>query len=201
MKIRGLAFLLLLTAVSPLSPVMAQDQKANGTPGEAEMTAAMMKAAQPGEQHKHLARYVGDWEYTSKMWMMPGQPAAESKGTMHGESMMDGRYVQHHWKGTFSGMPFEGLGTEAYDNTSKEYLSTWIDNVGTGIMMSTGSCDAAGKVCTQSNEMVDPMSGQKMTMRSVITWADNDHFKNEMFAKDPSGNEMKTMEITAWRKK
>ncbi len=201
MKIRGLAFLLLLTAVSPVSPVGAQNQKVDGTPGEADMMAAMMKAAQPGEQHKHLARYVGDWEYSIKTWMMPGQPAMDSKGTMHAESMMDGRYVQHHWKGSFSGMPFEGLGTEAYDNTTKQYLSSWIDNVGTGIMMSTGSCDAAGKVCTQNSEMVDPMSGQKMTMRSVITWADNDNFKNEMFAKDASGNEMKTMEITAWRKK
>jgi hypothetical protein len=121
---------------------------------------------------------------------------------MHGESLMGGRYIRHHWKGAFAGMPFEGEGTEAYDNTAKQYMSTWIDNMGTGMMMSTGTCDDAGKVCTMTGDMVDPMSGQKISMKSVITWTDDNHFKNEMYMKDPaSGSEMKTMEIAASRKK
>lgn len=198
MKVRGIAILCLL-ALS--APVAAQDKKVEGgAPGEAEM-AAMMKAAQPGENHKHLARMAGDWEYTSKMWMAPGQPPEDSKGTMHGEMVMDGRYVQHHWKGNMAGMAFEGLGTEGYDNMTKKFVSSWIDNMGTGIMTSTGSCDAAGKVCTSTGDMLDPMSGQMVTTKMVITWIDNDHFKNEMFGKDPSGKDMKMMEINASRKK
>lgn len=201
MKARTIAMLCLSTLLG-VSGVMAQDKKPEGTaPSEAEMMAAMMKAAQPGEQHKHLARYAGDWEYTSKAWMAPGQPPEESKGTMHGEVLMGGRYVRHHWKGSFSGMPFEGEGTEGYDNTAKQYFSTWVDNMSTGIMMSKGSCDAAGKVCTTMGEMADPMGGPTMQMKSVITWTGNDQFKNEMFMKDPAGNEMKTMEISASRKK
>jgi hypothetical protein len=200
MKVRGIAILCLL-ALS--APVVAQDKKAEGSaPGEAEMMAAMMKAGQPGEQHKHLGRMAGDWEYTSKMWMAPGQPPEESKGTMHGEMLMGGRYVQHHWKGNMMGMPFEGMGTEGYDNTTKKFISNWIDNMGTGMMTSTGTCDEAGKVCTLTGDMADPMSGQTMTTKEVITWTDNDHFKNEMYGKDPaSGNEMKMMEISASRKK
>ena len=201
MKARAIAMLCLSTLLG-VSGVMAQDKKAEGKPpGEAEMMAAMMKAGEPGENHKHLGRMAGDWEYTMKSWMAPGQPPEESKGTMHGEMLMGGRYLRHHWKGSFSGMPFEGMGTEAYDNMSKKFLSTWIDNMGTGIMMSTGTCDAAGKSCTMVGDTADPMSGQTMTMKGVITWADNDHFKNEMFVKDPSGNEMKVMEISASRKK
>jgi hypothetical protein len=206
MKARGTAMLCLfalLGLVGIVAPVAAQNQKVDGTPpGEADMMATMMKAAAPGEQHKHLARMAGDWEYTSKMWMAPGQPPEESKGTMHGEMVMGGRYVQHHWKGSFSGMPFEGMGTEGYDNMSKKFISSWIDNMGTGMMMSTGTCDDAGKVCTMTGDMPDPMSGQTVSTKGVITWIDNDHFKNEMFMKDPaSGNEMKTMEIVASRKK
>lgn len=202
MKARGIAMLCLLTLVGVVAPVLAQNEKAEGKPpGEAEMMAAMMKAAQPGEQHKHLARMAGDWEYTSKMWMAPGQPPEESKGTMHGEAVMGGRYVQHHWKGSMAGMPFEGLGTEGYDNTTKQFISSWIDNMGTGIMFSKGSCDAAGKVCTMTGDMPDPMGGGNMSTKMVITWSDNDHFKNEMFMKDPSGGEMKMMEISASRKK
>jgi hypothetical protein len=44
-------------------------------------------------------------------------------------------------------MPFEGRGTEAYDNITKQYVNTWIDNMGTGIMHSTGPCQDAGKKC------------------------------------------------------
>jgi hypothetical protein len=200
MKVRGIAILCLL-ALS--APVVAQEKKAEGTPpGEAEMMAAMMKAGEPGENHKHLGRMAGDWEYTSKMWMAPGQAPEESKGTMHGEMLMGGRYLQHHWKGNMMGMPFEGMGTEGYDNTTKKFMSNWIDNMGTGMMTSTGTCDEAGKVCTLTGDMVDPMSGQTMTTKEVITWIDNDHFKNEMYGKNPaSGNEMKMMEINASRKK
>lgn len=201
MKARGIAMLCLIS-LAGVSPVLAQNQKVDGTPpGEAESMAAMMKAAQPGEEHKHLGRMAGDWEYTSKMWMAPGQAPDESKGTMHGEMLMGGRYVQHHWQGIMAGMPFEGMGTEGYDNMTKKFVSTWIDNMGTGVMMSSGTCDATGKVCTMTGDMPDPMSGKTLTSKMVVTWTDNDHFKNEMFMKDPSGAETKMMEISASRKK
>jgi hypothetical protein len=200
MRARAIA-MLCLSALLGVSGARAQGEK-GAAPAPPDMD-AMMKAAQPGEQHKHLARMAGDWEYTSKMWMAPGQPPEESKGTMHGETMMGGRYVQHHWKGNMMGMQFEGLGTEAYDNVTKQFTSSWIDNMGTGIMMSKGSCDAEGKVCTMTGDMPDPMgSGASVTTKMVLTWADNDHFKNEMYMKDPgSGAEMKMMEISASRKK
>lgn len=202
MKVRAMSLLCLFALLGIVAPAVAQNEKKmEGAPGEADMMAAMMKAAAPGENHKHLARLAGDWEFTNTMWMAPGQPPMESKGTMHGETLMGGRYTTHHWKGDMMGMPFEGLGTEAYDNMTKKFLSTWIDNMGTSITMSTGTCDDAGKVCTMTGDMADPMSGQTMTTKSVITWADDNHFKNEMYMKDPSGNEMKTMEISATRKK
>jgi hypothetical protein len=162
---------------------------------------AMMKAATPGEPQKHLGQMAGDWTFEQKFWMAPGQPPAESKGTMHAELLMGGRYVEHHWHGNFMGMPFEGRGTDGYDNVSKQYVNTWIDNMGTGIMNGTGTCDDAGKKCTYTNSMNDPMTGKPATMRTVITWVDNDTFTNEMWSNDPSGKEMKMMEITAKRKK
>lgn len=160
---------------------------------------AMMKSMAPGEQHKQLSRMAGDWTYTSKMWM-PGQPVAEASGTMHADVLMGGRYVEHHWHGNVMGMPFEGRGTEAYDNITKQYVGTWIDNMGTGISNSTGTCEDGGKKCTYNSMTPDPMAGKLVPMRSVITWLDGDTFTNEMYANDPAGKEMKTMEITAKRK-
>jgi len=181
----------------------AQDkaqQPPMGGPSQADME-TMAKSMAPGPQQQQLARMAGDWTYTSKMWMMPGQPPMDSAGTMHAEVLLGGRYVEHHWKGSFMGMPFEGRGTEAYDNVTKQYVNAWIDNMGTGIMNSTGTCDDGGKKCTYNGLTSDPMAGKAVAMREVITWMDGDTFTNEMFGNDPSGKEMKMMEITAKRAK
>ena len=169
-----------------------------GGPGDADM-AAMMKAASPGPEHERLAKMAGDWTFTNTMWMAPGQPPMQSTGTMHAETQMDGRYVVADWHGDFMGQPFHGRGTSAYNNVAKRYEDTWVDNMGTGIMYSTGTCDAKG-VCTTSGDTWDPMSGQKMTMRSVMSWSGDNSFKTEMYAPGPDGKEMKMMEIVATRK-
>lgn len=203
MKIRKtVAVLFLLALCSTVVSAFAQDKaKAPAAPAmsNAEME-AMMKAATPGEPQKRLARLAGDWTFTNTMWMAPGQPPMQSTGTMHGVVLMGGRYVEHTWKGDMMGMPFEGRGTDGYDNVGKQYVASWVDNMGTGIIHSTGSCDAAGNVCTYNAEMWDPMSGKKTTQRSVITWMDDNTFKNEMYGQGPDGKEAKMMEIVAKRK-
>jgi hypothetical protein len=113
--------------------------------------------------------------------------------------MLDGRYVHSVWKGDFMGMPFEGHGMDGYDNVAKTFVGTWIDNMGTGIMYSTGSCDDSTNICTFIGDSFDPMSGQKMTFKSVSSWSDDNTYKLEMFAKNPSG-ETRVMEIVAKRK-
>lgn len=197
MKARSLAVSLSLLALAAL-PALGQDK-----PKEPAMSAdmeAMQKAAAPGEPQKKLARLAGDWTATTRAWMAPGQPPMESPGTMHGEILMGGRYVEHTWKGSFMGQPFEGRGTDGYDNVGKMYVSSWVDNMGTGIMHMTGTCDAPVKVCTYTGDVWDPMSGKKTSMKQVITWIDDNNFKNEMYGPGPDGKEMKWMEIVAKRK-
>jgi hypothetical protein len=194
------AFSLLALAVIPAIPVLAQDKPAAPPAmGGAEMD-AMMKTMSPGPQHKLLAQRAGDWTYTNKMWMAPGQPPIESSGTMHGEMILGGRYLEMSVHGQMMGMAFEGRSTEGYDNLAKQYVGTWVDNFGTGIMTGPSVCDEAGKKCTWTADMIDPMSGKKMTTRQVTTLTDADHFTMEMYNPDPSGKEMKSMEIHAKRK-
>jgi hypothetical protein len=200
MKTRSttVAFLLTLSLAPGLA--LAQTDKPAAAPGM-DMD-AMAKAATPGEHHKHLQHMVGDWTYTTRMWMAPGQPPMESTGTMHAESILGGRYVRSTYKGQMMGQPFEGQSTDGYDNTAGHFVSAWVDNMGTGIMNSTGSCDADCKVLTMlSDPMPDPATGKKMAGKEVITWTDNNNFKFEMFMVDPAGGpEMKVMESVAKRK-
>lgn len=199
-KLAVLSFSVMLSLSTAAS---AQEQKPENPMGMTpEQMQMMMKAASPGEMHLQLGKMAGDWTFVNKMWMAPGQPPMESRGTMHGETILGGRYVRTVWKGEFMGQPFEGQGTEGYDNVSKQYVSSWVDNMGTGILYSTGTCEDGGRKCTVVGDSSDPMSGGKVTMKSVLTWIDDNSFKNEMYGKDPaSGQEMKMMEITATRKK
>ena len=200
MRIRPFAAALSLLALAV--PVFAQDKPKEAAPPEMDPAAmeAMMKAGSPGEQHKHIARYAGDWTYTGKMWMDPSQPPTESTGTMHGEMIFGGRYTQTIWKGSFMDMPFEGRGTNGYDNLAKQYVGTWIDSMSTGIMYSTGTCDASGMRCEDKGEYMDPMTGQKSYMRSVITWTGDKSFKMESYGPGPDGKEMKNMEMVVTKK-
>lgn len=196
MKIRLTTAALCLLAL----PVLAQEPKepAPGA-GNAEME-AMMKAVSPGEPHKQLARKAGDWTFTNKMWMDPSQPPMESTGTMRGEVILGGRYVQTTWNGSFMGRPFEGRGVDGYDNLAKQYVSSWVDNMGTGILHSTGTCDDKGMKCTLKGDMLDPASGRKSYMRQDFTWTDDNNFKHEMYGPGPDGKEIKFMEMVLKRK-
>lgn len=204
MKLRCTAAVLALLVVAV--PALAQHEQHDTKPAEqsaggmsdADMQ-KMMQAASPGPEHQRLAKMAGDWTFTNTMWMAPGAPPMQSTGTMHAETTMGGRYLVADWNGDFMGQPFHGRATSAYNNVAKRYEDTWVDNMGTGIMYSTGSCDAKG-VCTYSGDSWDPMSGQKMTMRSVMSWSGDNSFKTEMYAPGPDGKEMKMMEIVATRK-
>ena len=201
MKIRSTAVVLCLLALALAVPAVAQEEpKPAAPPMDAAMQEAMMKAMTPGEPHKHLAKMAGDWTYTSKMWMAPGQPPMESGGTMHAETILGGRYLQATWKGDMMGMPFEGRATEGYDNLAKKYVSTWVDNMSTGIMYSTGTCDADHRKCESKGTMIDPMTGKDSYMRSVINWTDDNNFVMQMYGPDPSGKEFQWMEMTVKRK-
>lgn len=181
----------------------AQDKpkpEGGAAPDMKAMEEAMTAAATPGPNHKLLDRTVGDFTYTTKMWMAPGAPPVESKGTSHGEWILGGRYVRTTIKGDMMGMPFEGQSTDGYDNVSKKFVSSWVDSMGTGMMNGSGTCDASGKVCTLIMEGFDPMSGAPAKSKSVTTYTDTG-YKMDMFMVDPSGAEMKMMELVATKKK
>ncbi|MFT3793547.1 DUF1579 domain-containing protein [Flavobacterium sp.] len=169
-------------------------------------SAAMMKAweayATPGEPHKMLAMDNGNWECESTMWMAPNDPKPmKTKMTSTSKMIMGGRYQESRYTGNMMGQPFEGVATVGYDNASKKYISTWIDNMGTGVMSMTGDYDAATKTMNMSGECTDPMTGQKKKMRETFAMVDDNTRKMEMFDTDPSGKEYKSMEILMTRKK
>ena len=99
------------------------------------------------------------------------------------------------YKGSFMGMPMEGVGLSGYDNTRARYTSVWNDNMSTSTMVSTGDYDPATRTYTYVGEMADPMKdGKLVAVRETIRIVDADHFVMEMF-EGHDGEEVRTMQI------
>jgi len=174
---------------------------ADPTPEQQAMMEKMNKAATPGPQHAILAKMAGEWTATVKFLMDPSQPWQETVGTSVVTTLMDGRYIQESNTATMMGMPFSGMGVTGYDNVIGKYVSTWIDNMGTGIMTSTGTADASGKVISWNGVMSDPMTGKPSKARMVTTVVDDSRHTFEMYSTPPGAKkEMKTMTIEYVRK-
>jgi hypothetical protein len=198
-------------ATSPASAASpATAAPAAGQPNQAEMMQQMMELSKLNENHKLLAGLDGTWSYTVKMWMNPDPNAKpqESKGTAVRKSMMDGRFFVMDVTGKMDmpgpdgkkkEMTFRGMGIEGYDNVKKKFVGTWVDNMGTGIMMSEGTYDPATTTFTYTGEY-EAIPGMKQKIREVMKIADKDHMSFEWY-EDRGGKEAKTMEISYTRKK
>ena len=149
----------------------------------------------PGDMHKVLAAATGKWTEEVTMWMAPGQPPVKSTSTSEYKMILGGRYQQANITGSFGGMPFEAMSLIGYDNMKKVFISSWVDNFGTGILNSEGPYDPATKTITLIGTQTDPMSGKEMKIRETIRMVDDNTQVMEMYNVTASGKETKTGEI------
>lgn len=181
------------TNVSPGPPPAGYDQEA--------MMQKWMQYMTPGRAHQMMASWDGTWTGEVTLWMDPSAPPTKSKMTAENKMIMGGRYQMATNKGDFNGMPFEGMSTLGFDNHKKVFISAWVDNLGTGIMVLEGPWDEATKTMTLTGRMVDPSSAREMAIKETFQVINNDHQLMEMFHIGPDGKDVKTMEIKFTRKK
>jgi hypothetical protein len=162
-----------------------------------------MKAAMaymtPGDVHKMLAKDSGTWEGAITMWEKPGAPPITMNAEAKFEMILGGRYLQETSKGQMMGMSFEGIGVFAYDNAKKIFLTSWIDNFGTGMVYLEGNWDEASKSIIFSGKMFEPVSGKDIKVREVMKFIDDNTQVVDMYM-NPKGQEYKSMEIKFTRK-
>ena len=193
---------LLVLALLVASVAIAADTPKDKAAKEKAAMDAMMRAATPGDAHKKLNAMAGTFDAKVKMWMEAGAPPMESAGKAVNEWVLGGRWLQQRFDGTMMNMPFSGIGYTGYDNIRQMYVGTWMDNMSTSFMTSSGGApDASGKIWTFSGMGMDPMSGEAVNFNEKITVTDNDHHLFEMWGPGPDGNVFKMMEISYTRKK
>jgi hypothetical protein len=168
-------------------------------------TAAMNKAWQdfmtPGDMHKWMAKTNGTWEAEVSQWMDPAAPPTKAKATNVQSSVLGGRYVIAKFTSIMMGQPMEGMSTMGYDNAKKMFTSTWVDNLGTGIVHMSGTYDEASKTLNLKGHQTDPMTGKDSDIREEMKMIDDNTYTMAMYGVGMDGKEMKFMEGTFKRKK
>jgi hypothetical protein len=179
-----------------IAPAIAQEGAAPPmTPEQQAAMDAFARAGTPGEPHAALAKMAGTYDMTIRSWQAPDAPPSTETGTATRTMILGGRVMVEDAQATMMGQPFAGQGLSGYDNVSGKHWATWTDTMGTGLMVSEGTCDAAG-ACTFHGSWNDPVSKQKMHARMTTRWTAPDTEVFEMHGPGPDGKEMRMMEIT-----
>jgi hypothetical protein len=175
---------------------------AEGAPADAKKAAAIAawtKYMTPGEPHARLKAMVGEWKATSKSWSAPGAPPSDSEGKTTLKMVLGGRYLRQKYEGTLMGRTFRGVGYTGYDNARQKYAAMWIDDMGTGMMITEGTWDDSTKTLTASGEVPDFLSGGTKRLRTLLRFENENRILFEIHGPGPGGAEYKMIEVVYTR--
>jgi hypothetical protein len=181
----GVVVLVVAAACGPLAAQEVEvDQPEIPAGMTAEEMAAWEAAITPGPEHEVLAEMAGSWTFKGTFWMAPGAPPMEASGTAERKMILDGRVLVEKVHSEWMGEAFEGIAMTGYDNVAGSYWGTWVDNMSTGVMLSTGSCSDGS--CEFEGTYSDPLSGGSKTSRTTMT-AQAEREVHETFEPGPDG--------------
>ena len=123
-----------------------------------------------GPMQQMMAKSVGVWNANITMWTNPGADPMNSTEEVTYAMIMGGRYLQYTSKGQMYGMPFEGVSTTGYDNSKKIFVSSWIDNMGTGMGFSASVQEGFLFICNSESASRD--TPKNVSAFSTIRFSD-----------------------------
>lgn len=206
MRLRSLFFTLSVVLILTSSSAVAQKKRAAKKPpmpSQEEQTRRWQEAMTPGDAHKALEQFVGEWDAVTRVWMEgPGKPPAESTGSSSSTMALGGRFLRQDFTGQMMGMPFTGVGFTGYDNIKKKYVGSWMDSMSTALATMEGTFDTSGKVLTTFGKMDDPTTGERnKTIKYVLRIISPDKHVFEAYDLVGTKSEHKAFEITYTRRK
>jgi hypothetical protein len=160
------------------------------------ITSAVAYSQSPMEE---VGKYTGDWTANYIMWMDPSQPPMNSAVKVHSETIMNGLFLVSKYTGFMMEMNYDGLLTIGYSNEKKKYVSTWMDNMNSGIDYREGVKSADGKSIVFEGNTIDSMTGKETPSKLVLNMTGEKEYKLEVMMMMMGGMEMKTVEVDLTR--
>ena len=168
------------------------------SPGSTEDAAqSAMPAPGPHEQHRWLARFVGEWDWTGRAELGGGQ-TYENSGT---DSF---RAIGEYWV-VGEGAAEDNLRsvlTLGFDPASRRFVGTWIDSTSSHLWRYDGEIDPTGNTVTLTAEGPSPTSpGVRAKFREVIEFKSADHRVNKGSVLGADGRWAEFLTIEARRRR
>jgi hypothetical protein len=178
------------------------DRTANIAPAAQHGDALERLAAfgQPGEPHRQLAARAGSWNVEIFYIATPdGDPMYKMTGSSDVQVLWDGRYVQETFQTTVNGQAVEVRTITTFDNRTKEYVATWIDSVGTGILVAKGKHHGTGRTINYSVDLPKADGPSTKKIRVIEDWTGADTRRLWVFYSGPDGREFMTLDLVLTR--
>ncbi|MEJ7589678.1 MAG: DUF1579 domain-containing protein [Ferruginibacter sp.] len=151
--------------------------------------------------HSQLAKLAGTWEGMATTWFEPDKIADQSPVSGSMRLILDGRFILHEYKGSFTGKPLEGMAIYGYHLELKKFQGAWIDSFhnGSAIMFSEGTRSGEQLKMLGSYAYVTPEAEQHWGWRTEIEIIQEDEVKITAYNISPGGDEAKATE-TVYKK-
>jgi hypothetical protein len=191
-----------VTIPTPIIEVTMNSAKPNpkASVDQAQSKAAAAKDRNAlGPEHDELAKFIGSWDVSFTYWAKESAPSVSSTGRSVFTAIFDGRFIREDYVGLFMGRPFAGVGTLGFDTAAGQYVSSWFDNVGTGIMHSTAIAGLEGDDLTFEGVGLCPDTQEEQSIRHVLRWESDESFTVNFFKGDGE-DEVQTMELVYTRR-
>ncbi|MBD3333610.1 DUF1579 domain-containing protein [candidate division GN15 bacterium] len=161
--------------------VTAQEEDREMTP---ELMAKYMAMAQPGPEHEHLAKLVGEWTSVTTFRMQPGDDPTNVEGTCHNEMVLEGRFLQSRGRASTPQMEAKSMVMFGYDRMMEEYTLVAFDTWGTYYITAAGQYDEESKSIRLYGEEYDPIMDFTQEYYFKLTFVDEDTFVEELYFTD-----------------
>ncbi len=151
--------------------------------------------ATPGAEQTWLSTQAGTFITKAKFRMDPSAPWMESDGLVVRAMDMGGRFLIEDFTGSMMGMPFRGRGTTGWDNGRRVFVTTWYDNMSTGIAQGVGQWNEDRTKVNWEITQTDPMKKAPITTKADWWWKKNGTQVFDSWMPTPTGEQFHAMRI------
>ncbi len=161
--------------------------------GHAQETDPWTKYMMPGDIHKKLEQYIGNFEMEITMNMAEGvDPVIIKVYSVH-KMILGGRFLEMTQSGDMMGMPYHSITTMGFNNSDNNYSLTTITNMGTGTLYVSGLQEKGTQSVQLQGKLSNPINGQSIAIRQAVHFIDADNMLIENFDKESGSEEKKTV--------
>lgn len=132
-------------------------------------------AEEAREEHRWLARMVGEWTYEMEAEAEPGQPPIRDTGPESVRALGDAWVMCEASGATPDGVPATSITTIGYDPDRGRFQGTFLSSMMTYLWIYRGELDAAGNVLTLDTEGPSYTGEGLMKYRDAIAFESDDH--------------------------